>query len=330
MLNVGRTNILTGPAGSAGPERVLADGFNEIAVRVPFRQLTNLLNNFHGRERFIGSIGRTAVLAALAGGAGVGVEEVFPGQVGNGGGAELLDRIVFHVDGGNVPLGFKGGQKGVGAGGKDMAQLGVGDGAEEAEHQQQMNPPEDLVGYQQGSRSQRSEEVPAQQAAGGKAGQLRVLLQFGGRHAGPFDQEPGRQDRKKQLQNDVVIPDDLQPLWLYDKTADKEPGQHDDGQDARDIQYQRKSFVEFAGEQVELQQRRKQIDLKHDQHGANKENQKAPEDGGMEHAAVRDPKHLGLAEHLRQQQLDPFVVPVAPVERLTLPPDRQTLPESPD
>ncbi len=48
------------------------------------------------------------------------------------------------------PFGFKGGQKGVGAGGEDVAQLGVGDGAEEAEHQGEVEPPENFVGDEQG------------------------------------------------------------------------------------------------------------------------------------------------------------------------------------
>ena len=68
-----------------------ADGFDQVAGRVPFGQFADLLDDLHRGKRFVGGMGRAAVLAAFAGGAGVGIEDVFPGQVGDGCGAELLD-----------------------------------------------------------------------------------------------------------------------------------------------------------------------------------------------------------------------------------------------
>ena len=47
---------------------------------------------FMGESGLSGGVGRAAVLAALAGGAGIGVEDVLPGEIGDLGGAELLRR----------------------------------------------------------------------------------------------------------------------------------------------------------------------------------------------------------------------------------------------
>ncbi len=53
-----------------------------LAGGVGYGDLADLLDDLHRGERFVGGVGRAAVLAAFAGGAGVGVEDVFPGQVG--------------------------------------------------------------------------------------------------------------------------------------------------------------------------------------------------------------------------------------------------------
>lgn len=55
----------------------------------------------YGGERFVGAGGRAAVLTALAGGAGGGGEDIFPGEVADAGGTELFDTFVFQVDGAN-------------------------------------------------------------------------------------------------------------------------------------------------------------------------------------------------------------------------------------
>ena len=217
-----------------------------LPVGLPVGQFTDLLDDLHRRERLVGRVCRAAILAAFAGGAGVGVEDVFPGQIVYGGGAELFDALVFEVDGGDEPFRFKGGQKRIDAGGEDVAQFGVGDRAEEAEHQGEVEPPEDLVGDEQGAGGHVGEELPRQQAAGREAGQTGVQPQFGGGHAGPFDQEPGDQDREQQLQHDVVVSNDFQALGTNHKAADEEPRQHDERQDSGHVQYQRKPFVKFT------------------------------------------------------------------------------------
>src|SRR6185369_8239232 len=301
----------------------------EVGLGIAAGDLADLMDDFHRGERLVGSPGGAAILAPFAGGAGVGVEDVFPGQITDRGGAELFGRIVFEVDGGDEALRFKRRQKGVDAGGEDVAQLGVGDGVEEAEHQDEVEPPEDLVGHEQGAGVHCGKELSRQHAAGGEACQLGVQLQFGGGHARPFDQEPGDQDGEQQLQDDVVVPDDLQPFGPDDESADEESGQHQDGEDAGDIQHQRERLVEFAGEEVDLQQGGEEVGLEHDKQRADEEHQEAPEEDGMEHAAVGDAEDLRLAEYFGEHPLDPFVVAVEAVQRLTLAPDRQALPKSP-
>src|SRR6266581_6735036 len=99
------------------------------------------MDDLHRRKRLVGNPGRTTVLAAFAGGAGVGVENILPGQVGYTRGAELFDALVFEVDGGDEAFGFERSQKRIDRGGEDVAQLGVGDRTEEAEHQGEVEPP---------------------------------------------------------------------------------------------------------------------------------------------------------------------------------------------
>ena len=68
-----------------------------------------------------------------------------------------------------VPLGAQVGEQVIGAGGEDVAQFGEGDGGDEADGQEEMDPPEDLVGEQERCGCQaHEEELADQQAAGGK------------------------------------------------------------------------------------------------------------------------------------------------------------------
>ena len=181
-------------------------GFDQVAGRVAFGQLADLLDDLHGRKRLFGGIGRAAVLTAFAGGAGVGVENVFPGQVGDGRRAVLLDALVFQVDGGDRAFGLQRRQKGVGAGGEDMAQLGVGNGGDEAQRQDEVKPPEHRVHRPQCMLAHAGEQLGRQQADGREGRQAGVHLvrphpipiEFGGRHPGGFDKETGDENRQEQ------------------------------------------------------------------------------------------------------------------------------------
>ena len=69
----------------------------------------------------------------------------------------------------------------------------------------EVNPPEDLVGMTAVHRCQPVRELGRQQADGREACQVRVLPQFGGRHAGPFDEKAGDEDGKEQEWTRVVV-----------------------------------------------------------------------------------------------------------------------------
>ena len=145
MFVVGGADVLAGAAGGAGPEDVFADCFAQGRRGDGCGYFADLLDELHGGERFVGGVGGTAILASFAGHAGVGVEDVFPGEVGDFGGAELFDGFVFHVDGAYGPFGLEGGEEGVGAGGEDMAQFGEGDGGDEAKDECHVDPPEGFM-----------------------------------------------------------------------------------------------------------------------------------------------------------------------------------------
>ena len=90
VLDGRRADLLAGAAGGAAPQGVLAAGVDEIRFGGLEGDLLQLVDDLHRRQGLVGGVGRAAVLAALATRAGVAVEEVLPGQVGDPGGAEAL------------------------------------------------------------------------------------------------------------------------------------------------------------------------------------------------------------------------------------------------
>ena len=237
MLNLRRADFLASPAGGAAPEDIGAYGGDEIPLRIALGAGAYLLDELHGRKRLAGGIRRAAILATLAVRAGIGIEDVFPGKVADLGDPELLHPFLLPIDGGDGPLRLQGYKEVVGAGGKDMLQLRVGNDGDETQAQQQVQPPECLVSDEERRRGDVHEEEPGkQQPAGGIGGQCRILPHFGGRHAHPFDEKAGNKDRKEQGVDEVVIGNGLQPRGPDDKAPDEEPRQHESRQEGPGVE----------------------------------------------------------------------------------------------
>ena len=141
VFNGGRADVLASPAGGAGPEGVAAYGLDQVGRGIGEGDLADLAHHLHGRQRFVGGPGRASVLAAFALGAGVGIEDILPGQIGKLGCPEALRLLVFHIHGYKFAHRAPVGQKVIGAGGEDMPELGEGDGDDKEHDQQQMEPP---------------------------------------------------------------------------------------------------------------------------------------------------------------------------------------------
>ena len=76
--------------------------------------------------------------------------------------------------------------------------------------------------------------------------QAGVVPQIGGRQAGAFEKKTGDENYTEQGEDNVVVPDDLQPFGLEGKTPDNESGQHQNRYDAGRIQRQLESLVECS------------------------------------------------------------------------------------
>ena len=57
MLDVGRTDVLAGAAGGAGPDGIAADGVDQVGLGVGKGHLANLVDQLHRRKRLVGIIG---------------------------------------------------------------------------------------------------------------------------------------------------------------------------------------------------------------------------------------------------------------------------------
>ena len=195
------------------------------------------LHHLHRGERLVGGPGRAAVLAALAGGAGVGVEDVLPGEIGDLRRPVTLDALVLQVDGLQRPLGPQIGEEVVDRGGEDVAQLGERDGGDEADGQEEVEPPEPLVqrrssaaampaktGHQEPDRGRR-------RASSGLTGSSVTAMRA------PSMRKPVMRMAKSR-RDEVIVPAGLQPLRLHEKAAHQKPGQHGDGDQAGHVEHQ--------------------------------------------------------------------------------------------
>jgi hypothetical protein len=124
VFDIGRTDLLACPAGGAGPDNILADFCSEYVVFIAEGRFTYLLDDLHGGERFAGVPCRALVLASPATGAGIRIEYILPGKVGDPGCAILTDALIFQIDGSNRTLRSEIGELIVGGDGEDMAQFG--------------------------------------------------------------------------------------------------------------------------------------------------------------------------------------------------------------
>ena len=98
MLDRRRTDLLTGAAGGTTPDFGLADRFGEAGIWRIEGELLQLIDHLHRRQRLFRRIRRTAILTPFAEGTGVGIENIFPGQIGQVCRAEAFRFLVLHIE----------------------------------------------------------------------------------------------------------------------------------------------------------------------------------------------------------------------------------------
>ena len=329
MLDVCRAYLLAGPAGGAVPENLFGDGPAEVPLRVLPRQLADLQHHLHGGKRLLRGPCRAAVLAALADGAGVGVVDVLPGEVLHLCRAELLRAFVLEVDGLDAPLGPEIGEEVVCRGGEDVAQLGERYGGDEAHGEEEVRPPEHLVGQRELSQVPPLERAGKKEPPGRQARKLGVHPHLGGRHPQPFGREAGQEDGEQEQMRQVIVAYGRETRGLHEEAAHQEPPQHEERHYAGSIEHHRVDLVKGPLEKDHVEQGRGEVGLQHDQERADEQEAEAPEEHGVQRPRIRHPQHLPLAEHPLHQEPDPLREAIEPVERLPLPVNGQPRPEAP-
>jgi hypothetical protein len=266
----------------------------------------------------MGDRGRTAFLAALAGGTGVGVENILPGKIGDLCRAELFGAFVFQVDGGDTPPGRQVGEQIIGGGGKNVAQLGEGNDDDEAHAQEEVDPPEYLMNTGQGLGCHAEEkELPEEHADRREERQAGIGHELGICYPQPFDDKASQQDGEQQRVHHIIVTDGIQTFRLYQEAADEKPTEHDQRNKAGHIKSQGEYLVENPFEEEPSKERLGEIHLGHDKKGADEQEAEAPEKKGVERAGAEHAKHLDLGKGVFQKQKDPLSQAVEPVQRLS-------------
>ena len=141
MLDGSGADILAGAAGGAGPDGITTYGLHQIAVRLSAGGLAEAGYYLHGRKWLVGVEGGTSILASFAEGAGIGIENILPGEVGYFGRTEFFHILIFEVKVGQFAFGTAIRKHIVGGGGDNVPEFSIGDKRDKTHNQQEMQPP---------------------------------------------------------------------------------------------------------------------------------------------------------------------------------------------
>ena len=257
-----------------------------------------VFHDVHGGEDFAGGVGRAGVGAASADGAGVAVQELFPGEVLDAGGAEAGVFVhIFQVDGVHLEgaAGFQAAEEGVEGGGDHMDVLGEGDVEGEGEDDEQVQPPED--GLQDVRRrrghSQRAEPAADDAAngdarfrAGSAGGDVKGMYQQGGNHQSGGE---GDDDDGFALAGEV----EAQAVGAGNPAAEQSPGQGGEDDDGEDVQIDAVGEDAGGGEDG-FGQGVPDYAAEDEEQVGQAEGEEAPEDGGVSDAGQVEAAGAGV------------------------------------
>ena len=256
-----------------------------------------VLDHLLRRERFPGEIGRAAVLAAAAARTGIGVEDLLPGELLEFPDAERL-RGLKVPDRLDITRRLKRGHEVVGRRRDDVEQPRVGDVGDEAQGDQGMGPPGDLV------EDPRRIGIEAGEGLGQCPAREGPDLPGG---VGDVDPErladkAGHDDPEQQQQNDRVIRGVVRLSLIAEAVGPLDiaavEGQQDADQDgqAEEVHQKGEDQVEGPAQEDPSQEGPGNVSFLGDEGRPDEEDNEAEEDH-----AVHDPR-IGIAEGLDLQK----------------------------
>ena len=265
-----------------------------------------ILDHLLRGERLAREVGRAAVLAPSAARAGVGIEDLLPGEFLELSHAEGLRRLEI-PDRFEVPRGLERCHEVVGGSGDDVDQPRVGDVGDEGERDRGMHPPGHLVEDLRLSRIEPGKGLGQGPAAEGPD----LPGREGNLDPEGLDDKPGHDDPGKEQQDDGVIrgvvrlslvaeavgPPDVPPVGRQeDAEQDGHAEQvHQEGEDEIDLPAQegpaeRLGDVEFRGIEGRPED----------------EDKKSEEDQAVHDGGIGVEEGLPLQEHVLQERPDPL------------------------
>ncbi|EKD36953.1 MAG: hypothetical protein ACD_75C01311G0001 [uncultured bacterium] len=316
MLDCRGTDLLTGPAGGAGPEHIPADKVDEVGIGLGKSGLAQLIDHLHRRQRLAGGPGRTTVLAAFAEGAGVGIEDILPGHLLEAGRAEALGLFIFQVEIDELALRPEIGEQKIRTGRQDMPEFGEWNDDKKSHHQQKMKPPGNLVHCPQAALAHPGKKIGRHQTDRRPRGQGRA--EFNHRHTATLDDESGNEDGKQQPVHDRIVTLRFQPLRRKEIAAHQKAAQHHDADQAGQIESDREQFVEGSLEKFYIKQQIGEIGLDDDQGGPDYEENESPEKQAVQQTGPPDPDHFFLQQDIFQHKADAPLQLIRPVQRQSL------------
>jgi len=302
--NLGGRGVGAGRLGGLGGRRV------ERRAREPV--VLDVLDKFLGRELLARQVGRAAVLATAASRAGVAVEDLLPGEFLELAHAEALG-VLEVADGLELPHGLQGGHELVGGRGHHVQHPREGNVGDEAEGQEGVRPPQDLVGGLEGLQVDPDEELPHQVAQEGPFLEVGVAR---GDDADALDDVARHHDGQDEEQDDGVFGPVIGRSLVAETVGfldvapvDRQDDAHD-GKEAEKIHDEGKGQVPFAG-QVDPRVERGGVDG-----GSPDQDEEGEEDESVDQSWVEVPPHGELQDAVSEKVLDALAPVVIPDLRL--------------
>ena len=269
-----------------------------------------------GRQLRAGGVGRALRLAAPALHAGVEVQPLLPGEIGQRRHAQrrlvLLDLGLQVRDGHQRALGLEIAEEGVDRRVEDMLELRERDRGDERECDQHVRVPEEAVQPQRqraaAAQPDRAEQRRQRVADIGVDRPGLVVDRDAAdrliRQPQPFEQVAGDGDIQQRGQHPQVGRAVVQPVGLAAVAPPGRPDQAGQKHQAHRVENELEALVERADQDapgIRPDQRDREILFDGDNVGADKQRQKAEEDQRVHRAGLAILQHALLAEHLRER-----------------------------
>jgi len=301
-----------GVAGGAIPDDVLGDDildetFTELLAlaleygrALLFGMLPQLHDDLLRRKRLIGVICRALVLASSALGAGVTVQQIFPGVLLHPRNPELLGLLVLQVEFGQPAVRFLVGEKDVGQRTENVHMLGYRHVVEHGQEEKHMHPPEDMRPDRQRSRGETPGQEGLRQVRSREGGRLERSLRRHVESVGQQVENHQTADQHQYYQRFQAHGHPFGPDYISLYQGDYDSHQH---QQAEQVHQEQKRLMQRAAQYRKLESGPDPFTEKVQR--GERDDHESPEDHKMRGAHDELIQQTPLAEHEFKQSSYP-------------------------